>query len=107
MDPALSDPPCQASIFRYSWATEGDPSRILFSNPAGPGRANLTIRLSYDEGRTWPVEKLIYSGSAAYSCIARLPDGKIGVVYERDGYGKLTFMSFEPEWLDADSDEDA
>jgi sialidase-1 len=103
MDPALSDPPCQASIFRYSWATDGHRSRILFSNPAGPGRTNLTIRLSYDEGRTWPVEKLVYGGSAAYSCLTRLPDGKIGVVYERDGYGKLTFTSFALDWLDADN----
>jgi len=103
MDPALSDPPCQASIFRYSWATNDDRSCILFSNPAGPGRSHLTIRASYDEGRTWPVEQLVFAGSAAYSCIARLPDGNIAIVYERDGYGKLTFTSLATNQLDADN----
>ena len=93
----------QASIFRYSWATNDDRSRILFSNLAGPRCSHLTIRASYDEGRTWPVEQLVFAGSAAYSCIARLPDGNIGVVYERDGYGKLTFTSLATNELDADN----
>ncbi len=99
MDLALSDPPCQASLYRFGWKTSDEPSRILFCNPAGPGRSRLTIRMSTDEGRTWPVKKLIYGGSAAYSCMTRLLDGKIGVIYERDRYGKLTFTSFDPNWL--------
>ncbi|MHC4407059.1 MAG: sialidase family protein [Planctomycetota bacterium] len=101
MDPALSDPPCQASILRYSWAEGDQKSCIAFANPAGPGRANLTVRLSYDEGRTWPVSKTIYKGSAAYSCLARLADGRLGLIYERDDYGKLTFASLALAWLES------
>ncbi len=99
MDPALTDPPCQASLFRFSFNTTSEPSRILFANPAGPGRSHLTIRLSTDEGHAWPTAKLLYEGSSAYSCLARLPDGQIGVIYERDNYGKLTFCSMSMKWL--------
>ncbi len=94
MDPALTDPPCQASLFRYAWKSADQPSCLLFANPAGPGRGRLTIRASLDEGSTWPHQQLIYGGSSAYSCITRLSDGNVGVVFERDGYTKLTFTSF-------------
>jgi len=105
MDPALYDPPCQASLFRYSWKTDEEPGRILFCNPAGPGRSHLTMRMSTDAGKTWPIKKLIYEGSAAYSCITRLPDGKIGLIFERDRYGKLTFRALDIGWLQADGNE--
>jgi len=99
MDRALSDPPCQASLFRFGWEQSGEKSLLLFANPAGPGRKALTIRGSTDEGRTWPHAKTVYPGSSAYSCMARLADGRIGMIYERDSYGKLTFTSFSREWL--------
>ena len=59
----------------------------------------MTVRLSYDEGSTWPKSKLLYEGSAAYSCLSRLPDGNIGLIYERDEYRKITFAGFTLEWL--------
>ena len=42
----------------------------------------MTVRLSDDEGKTWPVEKLIHPGPSSYSSLVRLPDGDIGLVYE-------------------------
>ena len=70
-------------------------SRLLFTNPATPsGRHHMTVRLSEDEGRTWPVAKLIYAGSAAYSCLTVLPNGDVGLIFERDNYGKLSFLRF-------------
>lgn len=98
-DPALSDPPCQASLLRYQFAGEGKEGVLLFANPAGPGRANLTVRLSRDDGRTWPVSQLVVAGPAAYSCLARLPDGRIGAVVETGGYKKLVFIAFDLDWL--------
>lgn len=100
MDPALIDPPCQASLFRYSWPAKDERGLILFANPVASSRARLTLRASHDEGRTWPVSKVLYGGSAAYTCLTRLADGRIGLVYERDNYGKLTFTAFEPAWLE-------
>ena len=59
-------------------------NRSLFSNPAkADSRANMTVRLSYDEARSWPVAKTLWTGPAAYSCLAVLPDGQILCLYER------------------------
>ena len=59
----------------------------------------MMVRLSYDEGRTWPQSKVLYEGSAAYSCLSNLPGGKIGLIYERDDYQKITFARFTLRWL--------
>ena len=98
-DPALIEPVCQASLLRYSWPESDTKSRILFSNPASNQRNKMTVRLSYDEGRTWPVSRLLYPGPASYSCLMVLPDGRVGVLYERDHEAKITFASFRLGWL--------
>lgn len=89
-------PTCQSSIHRYSLEPK---NIILYSGPGGPGRSHMTIRLSYDEGKTWPVAKVLYEGSSAYSDLVVLPDGTIGCLYERDNYGKITFARFPLDWL--------
>jgi sialidase-1 len=97
-DPALIEPTCQASILRYRWPADGR-GLVLFANPAATGRKNMTVRLSQDEGHTWPTSRTVHAGSSAYSCLAALPDGCIGLLYERDDYGRLTFASFPLDWL--------
>lgn len=52
-----------------------------------------------DEGRTWPASKLIASGSAAYSCMAKLPDDRIGIVFERNNYKQISCAAFSLDWL--------
>jgi sialidase-1 len=96
-DEALVEPTCQASILRHSWPADGK-SRILFANPASTSRRNMTVRLSEDEGRTWLAARTIHPGSSAYSCLAALLDGRVGLLYERDDYGKITFASFPLDW---------
>lgn len=99
-DPELVDPECQATIVRYSDPLDGKRNRILFANPASPDRrVNGTVRLSYDEGESWPVSRTVYPGSFAYSCLTVLPDGTISLLYERDDYGKITFARFDLAWL--------
>lgn len=98
-DKNLPDPKCQASILRYSTLDDSDRNRLLFSNPATGGRNGMTVRLSYDEGLTWPVAKLIYPGSAAYSCLTVLPDRTIGLAYERDNSNRITFARFDLAFL--------
>lgn len=94
-DEALPDPTSQASLVRYGWPQSTELSVLAFANPDSTARRErMTIRLSYDEGRTWPVSKLIDAGPSAYSCLARLSDGRIGLLYERDNYQRLTFMAF-------------
>ncbi len=98
-DRQLVEPVCQASILRFTWPGGDEKSRILFSNPASKKRENMTIRLSYDEGKTWPVAKTVHGGSAAYSCLTVLPDRRIGLLYEREGYKRISFARFSLGWL--------
>lgn len=113
-DPVLTDSElwggCQASLIRYpSRKDDGKArSRLLFANPADrKHRFDLTVRLSYDEGKTWPVAKRIKNGTGAYSSMAVFPDGTIGIIYETGNtcdrvveyYAKLSFARFNLEWL--------
>jgi sialidase-1 len=102
-DPALLEPICQASLRRFTWASDGQPSVLLFSNPASTNRENLTIRASYDEGQSWPVSQVLHPGPAAYSCLVILPDRHIGCLYERGQnhpYESIVLTRLDPEaWL--------
>ena len=103
--PALIEPVCQASFLRRSWPGKTNVSQLLFSNPADEKRRrNFTVRLSRDEGKTWPVARTLHEGPAAYSCLVALPDGRIGCLYERgekSAYERITFATFPLEWLTA------
>ena len=101
-DPALVESVCQASLIRCPAAGEQKESRdvLVFCNPAVPkGRNHLTVRLSEDFGRTWPHSRLVYEGSSAYSSLSALPDGEIGLLYERDDYKHLTYVRFPLTWV--------
>ena len=87
-------------VFRH----DGAKGRILFSNPASLKREKMTVRLSYDDGKTWPVAKELHAGPAAYSCLAVLPDGSVACLYERGvkhPYETITLARFSLEWLTA------
>lgn len=102
-DEALPDPAVQGSIHRYSWSDDsstGSKSRLLFSNPNSTvDRINMTVRLSYDEGRTWPVAKTIDAGPGAYSDLVVTGDRRIGLLYERGNSGGIVFASCTLDWL--------
>ena len=101
-DPQLTGPVCQASLLRYSWPDTGGRSRLLFSNPAATERVRMTVRLSYDEGESWPVSRLLHPGPSAYSSLAVLPDGAIACLYERgdeSAYETITLARFSLDWL--------
>lgn len=98
------DPSCMGSIFRLTDATDHDRSRILFSGPQSKKRDNGTVFLSYDEGKTWPVQRVICSGSFAYSCLGLLPDGTLGCLYEADDMKRIVLARFTLEWLTRGND---
>jgi sialidase-1 len=112
-DSALTDSKlwggCQASFIRYTRQDNGsDKNRLLFANPADSlYRFDMTVRMSYDEGKTWPVAKIIKKGTGAYSSLTILPDGSIGIIYETGNYNnditeyyaRLSFARFNLEWL--------
>jgi Tol biopolymer transport system component len=78
-DQALIEPVCQASLLRHP----GQEKVLLFSNPASKKRERMTVRLSLDDGNTWPRSRVLHPGPSAYSCLAVLPDGTIACLYER------------------------
>ncbi len=97
----LEDPGCNASIIRYTALADGyKRNRLLFSNAKSvEGRVNMTVRISYDEGKTWSKGKTIYSGESAYSSLTKLKNGDIGLFFEKDNYTKNPFVSFSLNWL--------
>lgn len=100
-DGTLVEPAVQASLLRYSWPGNGGRrSRVLFANPAHAfARTNMTVRLSYDEGATWPVAKVIDAGPSAYSDLVVEADGDIGLLYERGNAGGIVYAGFSLAWL--------
>ena len=115
---AFFEPICFASMVRYSKKPSNKKNRILFCNPdsrkthvsAKVGhtklsarariRSNLTIRMSYDEGISWPVKKEIDSGISGYSDLAVTPDGMIHCFYEG---GTLTGSHYKNAWMSISS----
>lgn len=84
--PALPDPKCQASLIAAA-------SLLLLSNAAHPSsRTNLTLHISRDQGRTWPLNHLLYPGASAYSAMTSLSNGEIGILFEADKYQRIVFL---------------
>ena len=100
-EPQLTDPGCNASIVRYTAIKDGyTNNRLLFANAnSEKGRKNMTVRVSYDEGKTWSDGKTIYKGPSAYSSLTILKNGDIGLFFEKDEYTANVFTSFSLEWL--------
>jgi len=105
-DPALPEPICQASCLCLP-SGGGAADLLLFSNPATlDGRHHLTVRASYDLGRTWPTHRTLHVGPSAYSDLCLAGDGSICCFYERgdaEPYERLTLARFALGWLTAAS----
>jgi sialidase-1 len=109
-DRALIEPPAQASLLRLTSAQPADRGPLLFANPASAARERLTVRLSYDEGVTWPVARVVHQGPAAYSSLVALQDSSVGLLFERGDrspYERITFARLTLEWLTAERTRDA
>ncbi len=77
-DPVLIEPICQGSLLNH-------PKKdiLFFSNPADENsRKKMTLRMSYDRGKTWTFSKVLHAGPAAYSDLTILRSGDIGYLYE-------------------------
>jgi sialidase-1 len=118
-DDTLLDPAAQGSIMRYN--TES-PARIVFLNSASTDtRTKMTVRISRDEGQTWPVYRRLSdaplpawselgSGSVAeggYSSIAKTADYNVGALVEvnedtvdsDNSHRTIVFRKFNLPWM--------
>lgn len=95
--PELVEPVCQASIIRHSRPTADKPYGVLlFLNPASTKkRHNMTLRASYDDGKTWASIRTLYAGPSAYSSLAVLSDQNIGMLYEAGEKSPYETIRFE------------
>ncbi len=95
---ALPEPVCQASLLRIEHKTHGP--LLFFANPPQPrGRHHMTIKVSADEGMTWPAKwhTLVDEGTTSYSCLTRVDAEHIGLVYETPR--ELQFVRYSIEEL--------
>ncbi len=106
-----NDPTVMGSVDRYRSVLDGDPySALLFANPdSKTARERMTVRVSFDEGQTWPYKRKIDDRPAAYSCMAILPNGDIGMLYETgdtSSIADLIFVRFPLTWITGTTDTD-
>lgn len=96
-DTTLIDPVNQGSILTIG--KKNGKAILAFCNAADTkNRDNLTLRISFDEGKNWkkniPIDK---SGDdkekdfTAYSDMVKISNNKIGILYERDEYAAIVF----------------
>jgi sialidase-1 len=103
--PTIPDPACQASLLRLSTTNTSNASRLVHANAASASsRVNLTLRISYDEGYTWPVSNQVYAGSSAYSALAALATGDVGLLCELDNYTHIDFVRLSVSQLSGGAD---
>ena len=98
----INAPACNGDIIRYD--RDDGSSVLLHSLPTGNERKDVKVMVSFDEGKTWPVGKVIVPFNAAYSSLCILPDGTIGMYVEEDPNGgdhyEMVFYNFRLEWLE-------
>lgn len=98
IDVNLPDPVCQGSILNVG--KKKGKQILAFCNPADTTkrRDNLTLRMSFDEGKSWPVKYVVdkdkldgKKDNAAYSDIVKIDKKRVGVLYEKDNYTKIVY----------------
>lgn len=98
-DKNLPDPVCEGSIL-----TVGKKNRkniLAFCNAADTlNRNNLTLLISFDDGKTWKKKFLIDRADSkkdytAYSDIVTISKNVIGILYEKDNYKEIVFTKIK------------
>ncbi|WP_295121181.1 exo-alpha-sialidase [uncultured Chitinophaga sp.] len=114
-DETLLDPKCEASILRYN---TDNPHRIVFLNSASTTtRGKMRVRISYDDGQTWPVSRRIYDwlteaeaqsqGKGGYTSMIKTADYHVGALIEvnedtgnnETSHRSIEFHKFNLPWM--------
>jgi sialidase-1 len=114
------EPVCHAGLTSMAGAP-GQEHILLFSNPDSEhrlhpkqdwcksfdfrARENLSVRASFDDGKTWPLKRVIEPGASGYSALVTTPDGTIYCAFEHgldvldpDGVG-ICVVAFNLAWI--------
>jgi sialidase-1 len=96
----MPGPDCQNSILTIP----GAKPRILALGPTGDpapkGRTKGVIRISTDDGKTWSKSRVLVPGAFAYSSMALMKDGRIGVIYEPNSNTEILFVAVDLAWIE-------
>ena len=97
-DPRLPDPVCQGSVL--SMDMKGKFILAVCNDADTVRRDDLTLRISFDEGKTWKKNFLIakspegYTGDySAYSDLVPLSKRETGLLYEKNNYKQIVFTA--------------
>jgi sialidase-1 len=99
---ALIECVCMASIHKHQFTdgTGQKKSLLFFSNPNSKyTRHKQTIKVSFDDGRTWPDQywiELDEGRGSGYSCLTSIDEKTIGILYE-GSQAHLTFQAIDVE----------
>ncbi|MFJ6566855.1 exo-alpha-sialidase [Streptomyces sp. NPDC091292] len=85
----LAGPVVQGSLLHL-----GEPDVLLYSGPAGPHRAVMTLRRSTDGGTTWQPALTVDGLPAAYSDLVRVDDRTVGLLYETGDFSAYDTLTF-------------
>jgi sialidase-1 len=95
-DQNLPDPVCEGSILTIG--KNRKQNILAFSNAADPkNRDNLTLRISFDDGKTWTQQYLVDKSKngekdyTAYSDLVQTGKKSIGILYELNDYQSIVF----------------
>lgn len=110
-DQALVAAYCQMTAIRYNGQIDGKEA-VIFASPANSSsRINGTVKVGliepdgmYANGRTkyrldWKYSQLVKDGYYAYSSLANLSNGNIGLFYEGTANTDMSFMRFNVDYL--------
>jgi len=90
VDHNLPDPICEGSLLNVG-IKKGKSILAFCNNDDTKNRDSLTLRVSFNEGKTWKKKYLIDRKNTGYSDIVKMSRETIGVLYEADGYKEIRF----------------
>lgn len=106
--PDVIDPGCKGEIKRYTSVIDGyEKDRLIHSIAYNKNsRKNVTLMVSYDEGKTWPHKRSLQLEASTYSTFDIDKNGNILVLYEESSWPgsstavyDIVFANVTLEWI--------
>lgn len=98
-DKTLIEPVCNAALVK------GNSGELIFVNPESVSkRKNATVKVSFDNGKTWKAKKQLNSKNSAYSDAAVTDDGTIHVLLETSPGMSISYYRFTLDWVKSGKD---
>lgn len=100
--PEMTTNACNGELLRLSAVDEGGERNILLHSITNSmNRENVSVFISYDEGRTWQDPVTLCAGPSVYSSLTLQRDGTIGAYIEKNPNGacEMWYQNFTYAWL--------